>query len=234
MAETAQPELLRSFTDTRVRSKAFKELHSQAIVDGSKIILRLGKKDRISFDHPIRILFATPKIVTTRDLFRSAKTIICEDSYNLIVLDTGVVGDRFFPISLSHYGTVYTHSLASHVVLGNHRRHKVAARSLPYRTCNKFENAAGDPPPTTEDECAISQQAETSDGILYLRGNESLTRYRLCKGERIELHAGTLVAWTLGVHFEFRYYCCMRYVSGVSGEGTVWIQSKTRVHLDTY
>eukprot|EP00923_Selenidium_pygospionis_P036986 GHVN01064771.1.p1 GENE.GHVN01064771.1~~GHVN01064771.1.p1 ORF type:complete len:248 (+),score=49.92 GHVN01064771.1:186-929(+) len=222
-----QHQLLRSMTDTRYRSQEYKEFHPSALVDGSKIIFRLGKNDRIAFDYPTRLLFSTSKIKveTVRSL---QSTVNCEDTHNLIVIDSGVIGERFFPISLAHYGTVYTRDGSVHAVLGDHRRHKVTARSLPYRTCNKFEQAAGEPPPT-EEEREQPVAIEASNGMLYLRSDESMTRYRLCKGECIVLHSGQLVAWTLGVHFEYKTtFWCIRYVSAVSGEGTVWIQNPTK------
>lgn len=43
--------------------------------------------------------------------------------------------------------------------------------------------------------------------------------------EKVELHSGRIVAWTVGVRFEQSNYCCFRFVTAVHGEGTVWIQN---------
>eukprot|EP01068_Selenidium_serpulae_P013573 Selendium_serpulae@DN5978_c0_g2_i1.p1 len=221
-------ELLRSFTDTRSRheSRQFGEdSQSKAVCDGSKLIFRLGKNSRLSLDKPLNILFSTAKLsVESRSL--DVKTIISGESNSVVVLDSGRQGRRFFPISLNHYGTVYTKPGVAHIVLGCHRRNKVSAQSLPYSQSNKFEAAGGSQHEDVCDESELHGETDTADGLLYLQATESLVRYRLCKGERIDLYSGELAAWSLGVAFEFKNsFWWGREVTAVSGEGTVWIEA---------
>jgi len=226
MSSSADSALLRSFTDSKLRSKQMKDFHPQAIVDGSKLIFRLGKTDRLHFDNPTKIILSSPKLKQEQSTTWQT-SVTFQDPRNLVVLDSCYVGQRFFPIALNQYGTVYTRPGTVHVVLGNVRRHKVNSRSLPYRTCNKFENATGDQAPPYEDQDSVG--AAVPEGLLYIRSDESLTRYRLSKNDALELHSGRVIAWTLGVRFEFKSYCCFRFVSAVSGDGTIWVHnSRTR------
>lgn len=213
--------LLRSFTDTRLRSKQLKDSLASAIVDGSKIIFRLRKHDKIAFDNAAKIILATPKIKIEHNL-PWHQQITCSEDQNLIIIDASSPGQRFYPMPMKQYGTVYTRPGTIHVATGDIRRSKVSCRNLPYKTCNKFENASGEPLKTAE---ADSLDKEGCDSFLYLRSDESIIRYRLAKNERVELHSGRIVAWTLGVHFEFKTWCCIRFVSAVSGEGTIWVHN---------
>eukprot|EP00922_Rhytidocystis_sp_ex-Travisia-forbesii_P015830 GHVS01023593.1.p1 GENE.GHVS01023593.1~~GHVS01023593.1.p1 ORF type:complete len:161 (+),score=45.71 GHVS01023593.1:43-525(+) len=67
--------------------------------------------------------------------------------------------------------------------------------------------------------------------VVYIRCDDSLVRYRLrSSSDRIELHSGRILAWTLGVRFEYKNLCCWKSVVAVSGQpsGTVWIYYPTR------
>lgn len=217
--------LLRSFTDARLRTKQLKETNHLGIVDGSKIIFRLRKNDKIHYDNAPKIILATPKITVEHHL-PWHNQITATEEQNLVVLDSSSPGLRFYPIALKQYGTIYTRPGTVHICVGESRRMKVSCRSLPYKTCNKFENASGEQPstsPNTENENTSND--EGFDNFLYIRSDESMIRYRLSKNDRMELHSGRIVAWTLGVHFEFKNICCVRFVSAVTGEGTVWIHN---------
>eukprot|EP01071_Lankesteria_metandrocarpae_P014062 Lankesteria_metandrocarpae@DN8067_c0_g1_i1.p1 len=229
----------------------------QIILDGTKLIMKLGRSQKFCFDSPCRILLATPRIKLLHENVWTT-TGTCQDSENTVVVDGGDSNMRFIPIPLSMYGIVYTKERSVHVVVGTDvRRSKVHSRHLPYKTCNKFqvqytlESDQDDPSTAHEQQCAVEgsttssryfgrvsperasklirmTQSEPNFGWVYLRGEDSLVRYKLKHDERIEIHSGQVVAWTLGVRFEYRSVCCFRFVTTVLGDGTVWITNPRR------
>eukprot|EP00921_Rhytidocystis_pertsovi_P009630 GHVQ01015551.1.p1 GENE.GHVQ01015551.1~~GHVQ01015551.1.p1 ORF type:complete len:454 (-),score=85.87 GHVQ01015551.1:367-1728(-) len=85
--------------------------------------------------------------------------------------------------------------------------------------------------PTGNSLCDAPQEVPASSCVgecIYLRCDESLVRYRLrSSADRVELHSGKLIAWTLGVKFEYKSFCCSKTTIAVSGQpsGTVWIHN---------
>eukprot|EP00918_Siedleckia_nematoides_P018113 GHVU01038782.1.p1 GENE.GHVU01038782.1~~GHVU01038782.1.p1 ORF type:complete len:144 (+),score=10.37 GHVU01038782.1:240-671(+) len=101
-----------------------------------------AKNVKITFERPTRIILACQQLKVEQTSTWQTQ-VTCQQEQNFVVLDSGYTGYRYYPINLSLYGIVYTRDGCSHVVVGSPRRTKVTARSLPCRTCNKFENADG-------------------------------------------------------------------------------------------
>lgn len=225
------------------------------LVDGSKVILRLGPNDTFSFDNQCRILFATNGIELDRRQGNGSITTGHNSSPNVstVIIDSGVIGHRFIPIRLAQFGIVYTRDTASHVTVGPFvRRQKVSGRALPYRTCNKFTVDTAFPAhcvPTlsgpystplglaeaviTTAKQTVSEIALTSldpaSALLFIKADDSVARYTLAPGESAQLHSSKLLAWTATCMFEVKDICCFRFVTGVTGPGTVWMQASKRV-----
>jgi len=249
----SQQILARSMTDPsgslslRKPSTSTKPTMPHVTMDGTKLIVTLGRHDRFQFDSPCRILMSSPKLkLEHTNVWTTQAT--CQEPENSVVIDSGGIGQRFVPIPLAHYGTVYTKENAVHVVVGGDvRRSKVHSRHLPYKTSNKFQarivedsddeslndtmeksKKLGVLSPKKAMKLIRSMASEPQGGVVYLRGDESLVRYRLKHDERVEIQCGQIVGWTLGVRFEYKSVCCIRFVSAVLGEGTVWVSNPRR------
>eukprot|EP01068_Selenidium_serpulae_P019140 Selendium_serpulae@DN6509_c4_g1_i1.p1 len=188
--------------------------------DGSKLLLRLRKRDRVTIDAPLRLLFSTTRLKNESSLMWKAE-YVCEEDHNLMAVDSNVIGHRFVAIPLAKYGTIYTKGAACLVVVGPHNRTRVSAQSLPYRTCNRIDakgeaTAMGDRP---------SPQSRRTDSVVFLRASRSLHRHEVTSTETVTLHSGVVVAWTLGLKFAFKGCCWCRSATAVGGEGTVWIDA---------
>ncbi|CUV05557.1 Mitochondrial biogenesis protein AIM24 [Cryptosporidium tyzzeri] len=195
----------------------------RSIVDGSKLILRLKKDEKLSYESPTRILFSNKQLKLERSIWWLTDVILTEPS--LIVLDSCSSGMKFFPVPMKKFGTLYSREGVGHVITGDIIRSRICSRSIPYRNCNKFEHAPRNIG-NLRDVNSSDNEDEDID-IVYLRGDESIIRYTLQPNEQIELGAGTVIAWTSGVSFNFKSFCFMKFVTSIVGDSssisTVWI-----------
>ncbi|KAF7455949.1 AIM24 protein [Cryptosporidium felis] len=195
----------------------------RSIVDGSKLILRLKKDEKLSYESPTRILFSNKQLKLERSVWWLTDVILSENN-SLVVLDSCSPGMKFFPVPMRKFGTLYSREGVGHVITGDIIRSRICSRSIPYRNCNKFEYA-----PRSISSLRNGNSSEENDDIdiVYLRGDDSILRYTLQPNEQLELGAGTLIAWTSGISFNFKSFCCMKFVTSVVGDSsnisTVWI-----------
>ncbi|OII72000.1 uncharacterized protein cubi_01333 [Cryptosporidium ubiquitum] len=196
----------------------------RSIVDGSKLILRLKKDEKLSYESPTRILFSNKQLKLERSIWWLTDVILTEAT--LIVLDSCSSGMKFFPVPMKKFGTLYSREGVGHVITGDIIRSRVCSRSIPYRNCNKFEYAPRNIGNLRSVNFSDGEENEDID-IVYLRGDDSIIRYSLQPNEQIELGAGTVIAWTSGVSFNFKSFCCMKFVTSIVGDpshvSTVWI-----------
>lgn len=196
----------------------------RSIVDGSKLILRLKKDEKLSYESPTRILFSNKQLKLERSIWWLTDVILNEPT--LVVLDSCSPGMKFFPVPMRKFGTLYSREGVGHVVTGDIVRSRVCSRSIPYRNCNKFEYAPRNIGNLRALNSSDNEEDEDID-IVYLRGDDSIIRYSLQPNEQIELGAGTVIAWTSGVSFNFKSFCCMKFVTFIVGDpssvSTVWI-----------
>ncbi|EEA08019.1 uncharacterized protein CMU_031600 [Cryptosporidium muris RN66] len=187
----------------------------RAVIDGSKLILRLKKDEKLSYEAPTKILFSNMALKVEHSVWWLTDVVLSEPN-NLIVLDSAAPEMRFFPVPMRKFGILYTREGVGHVITGDITRARISSRSIPYKNCNKFEYTP-------------RQSANTSDDIdvIYLRGDDSFIRYTLQPNEHLELSAGAVIAWTAGVTFTFKSFCCLKFVTAVVGDptsvSTVWI-----------
>ncbi|KAJ1606625.1 hypothetical protein OIY81_1265 [Cryptosporidium canis] len=196
----------------------------KSIVDGSKLILRLKKDEKLSYESPTRILFSNKQLKLERSIWWLTDVILTENT--LIVLDSCSPGMKFFPVPMKKFGTLYSREGVGHVITGEIIRSRVCSRNIPYRNCNKFEHAPRSISGLRATSSSSSEEEDEID-IVYLRGDDSIIRYTLQPNEQLELGAGTVIAWTSGISFNFKSFCCMKFVTSVVGDpsnvSTIWI-----------
>ncbi|KAH7647307.1 hypothetical protein FG379_002974 [Cryptosporidium bovis] len=199
----------------------------RSIIDGSKLILRLKKDEKLGYESPTRILFSNKQLKLERSVWWLTDVIINENN-TLVVLDSCSQGMKFFPVPMKKFGTLYSREGVGHVITGDIIRSRICSKSIPYRNCNKFEYAPRNSGGTlTSKSNSSSEECDEDIDIVYLRGDDSILRYILQPNEQLELSAGTVIAWTAGVSFNFKSFCCMKFVTSVVGDpnniSTVWI-----------
>lgn len=196
----------------------------KSVVDGSKLILRMKKDEKLSYESPTRILFSNKQLKLERSIWWLTDVILSENT--LVVLDSCSPGMKFFPVPMKKFGTLYSREGVGHVITGEIIRSRVCSRNIPYRNCNKFEYAPRNIGNSRTANSPGGEEEEEID-IVYLRGDDSIIRYTLQPNEQLELGAGTVIAWTSGVSFNFKSFCCMKFITSVVGDSshvsTVWI-----------
>ncbi|KAH8742008.1 hypothetical protein FG386_002383 [Cryptosporidium ryanae] len=197
----------------------------RSIIDGSKLILRLKKDEKLGYESPTRILFSNRQLKLERSVWWLTDVIINENN-TLVVLDSCSQGMKFFPVPMKKFGTLYSREGVGHVITGDVIRSRICSKSIPYRNCNKFEHAPRNLGGTSRSNNS-SEECDEDVDIVYLRGDDSVLRYILQPNEQLELSVGTVIAWTSGVTFNFKSFCCMKFVTSVVGDpnniSTVWI-----------
>lgn len=201
----------------------------RSILDGSKLILRLKKDEKLSYESPTRILFSNKQLKLERSVWWLTDVILNEAN-TLIVLDSCSSGMKFFPVPMKKFGTLYSREGVGHVITGDIIRSRICSRSIPYRNCNKFEYAPRNIGNLRSNNLDNDENITNDDDdidIVYLRCDDSILRYTLQPNEQLELSAGTVIAWTSGISFNFKSFCCMKFVTSVVGDpthiSTIWI-----------
>eukprot|EP01054_Gregarina_sp_Poly1_P000045 Gregarina_sp_Poly_1__44@NODE_100_length_14458_cov_232_622472_g87_i0_p6_GENE_NODE_100_length_14458_cov_232_622472_g87_i0NODE_100_length_14458_cov_232_622472_g87_i0_p6_ORF_typecomplete_len381_score49_10_NODE_100_length_14458_cov_232_622472_g87_i0966210804 len=202
-----------------------------AVLDGTKLILRLVRHQNFQVDQPLRIIFSSKPL---RRVERSLNfTTYASDAISAtVVIDTGLSSHHFVPIVPAlHNGVVYTRDAVAHVVVagaGDLKRMKISSKGLPYKIANKFvatssfsapqKKVMSDPYtksalplPWMPHVSAVGGSA-AAGGVIFLRVDDSIFRYQLGRRligpetgddavEEIELQDGRVVAWSGGIEF---------------------------------
>eukprot|EP01055_Gregarina_sp_Pseudo9_P001086 Gregarina_sp_Pseudo_9__1085@NODE_1706_length_1381_cov_12_041729_g1581_i0_p1_GENE_NODE_1706_length_1381_cov_12_041729_g1581_i0NODE_1706_length_1381_cov_12_041729_g1581_i0_p1_ORF_typecomplete_len377_score69_28_NODE_1706_length_1381_cov_12_041729_g1581_i01761306 len=176
---------------------------ASAVLDGTKLILRLLRYQNFQVDQPLRIIFSSKPL---RRIERSLNftTYASDAPVTTVVIDTGLASHHFIPIVPAlHNGVIYTRDAVAHVVIagaGDLRRMKITSKALPYKVCNKFIASSSFVPPARRqmtdpypknphtamplpwmpNVSAVGSQSAAS-GIVFLRVDDSIFRYQLGK-----------------------------------------------------